>query len=100
MLWADVENVQAQARASSHSDKNAPGPGLLRSAAPSPRRMPGWGWSESQLSATRARVEGAWGEQMAEGQCGLKDGTPSWGWPVGRPTSGDTGVHTAAQVPG
>lgn len=48
----------------------------------------------------KGRDRGTVGEPIAEGQCGLKEGTPSWAVAWGRSMSGDTGARTAAQVPG
>lgn len=70
-----MEDVQVQARARQQECTSL---GLLYSVAPSPRRTPGWGWRESQLSCPRARRGRPWGEQMADEQRGLKEGTPSW----------------------
>lgn len=83
VLWQDWENLQGQAQASGRSDKNVlvTSRRLLRSAASSPRRTPGWGRRESQLPGPRTRRGRRrgrrWGEQRADGQCGLKEGTPS-----------------------
>lgn len=87
MLWQGWENLQGQAQASGRGDENAlvTSRRLLRSAASSPRRTPGWGRRESVVRPkgpereTEGETEGET-ERETEGETvGRADGRwPAW----------------------